>query len=198
MNARFLLPAALLLATPLIFAQQDPMPGPMPMQDHGMHHDDPPDFHHRHDMRGPEGDHGMWWNNPEVITRLAITPDQKKKMDEIFLQSRVQLIDLNASLEKEQLLLQPLMDANPVDQPKALAQIDKIADTRAELEKTNAKMLLGIRSVLTPEQWTKLRAGHSEWRDHKGGPEGPGYGRMGAPGYSHHKLQAPPTPPPAN
>jgi hypothetical protein len=38
-----------------------------------------------------------------------------------------------------------------------MAQIDKVADARADLEKANAKMLLGIRGVLTPDQWTKLR-----------------------------------------
>ena len=47
----------------------------------------------------------------------------------------------------------------PPDTAKALAQIDKVAQARAALEKENAKMLLGIRGVLTPDQWTKLRAG---------------------------------------
>jgi len=33
---------------------------------------------------------------------------------------------------------------------------DKVADARAALEKANARMLLGIRQVLTPEQWSML------------------------------------------
>ncbi len=197
MNAR-LLPAIFLLAAPLALAQG---PGGPPM--HGpemMHHEGPGGDHH-----GP-GDHGMWWKNPEVITRLAITPDQQKKMDDIFVQSRVQLIDLHATLEKEQLVLDPLINANPVDPAKALVEIDKIADTRASLEKTNAKMLLGIRGVLTPEQWTKLQAHHHG----EGGPGGDhhGFGGPGGPGGpngSHWSHQAPggqqkpatPTPPPA-
>jgi len=122
---------------------------------------------------------GMWWRSPEVVSRIGLTPDQTKHIDEIFLQSRVQLIDLHASLEKEELLLEPLMDANPVDQGKALAQIGKIADTRAELEKTNAKMLLGIRAVLNADQWTKLRdhhrgdrGGDARGHDWHGGPDG--------------------------
>jgi Spy/CpxP family protein refolding chaperone len=137
------------------------------------------------EMRGP-GDQmlpeGTWWRNPEVVTRLGLTADQTKRIDEIFLQSRVQLIDLHASLEKEELLLEPLMNASPVDQTRALAQIGKIADTRAELEKTDAKMLLGIRAVLNADQWTKLQARHRgehgpEMRG-QGGPGGP-RGAMG-------------------
>jgi len=198
MNAR-LLPAILLLAAPLAFAQQGP--GGPPMQG-PMHHEGGPGGERHGDMHdGPGGDHGMWWKNPEVITRLAITSDQQKKMDDIFVQNRVQLIDLHATLEKEQLVLDPLMSANPLDQTKALAQIDKIADTRASLEKTNAKMLLGIRGVLTPEQWTKLREHHRG----EAGPGGEHHGPMsGAPGAPRWNRQTPgqqkptaPTPPPA-
>jgi Spy/CpxP family protein refolding chaperone len=182
MNARRLLPAVLLLATPLAYSQMGPGPGGPPMYNHGQHHEG-----------GPEGGHGMWWNKPEVVARLALTPDQQKKIEDIFVQSRVQLIDLHASLEKEQLLLGPLMDTSPLDQPKALAQIDKIADTRASLEKTNAKMLLSIRGVLTPEQWTKLQAHRGDLHHGDGGPMG---GRGGPDGH-HFDRQQKPVPPPA-
>jgi Spy/CpxP family protein refolding chaperone len=101
---------------------------------------------------------GMWWKNPEVAARIGLSAEQQKRIDDLFLQSRLQLIHLHASLQEEQLLLEPLLDANTFDQAKALAQIDKIADTRAELEKTNARMLLNIRGVLTADQWAKLRS----------------------------------------
>ena len=118
---------------------------------------------------------GMWWKNPEVAARLGLTAEQQKRIGDLFLQSRVQLIHLHASLQEEQLMLEPLLDATPFDEAKAEAQIDKIADMRAELEKTNAKMLLDIRGVLTADQWTKLR---DHWHGPHGlrgdrGPEGP-------------------------
>jgi Spy/CpxP family protein refolding chaperone len=100
---------------------------------------------------------GMWWKNPEVATRIGLSAEQQKRIGDLFLQSRVQLIHMHASLQEEQLMLEPLLDATPFDEAKAMAQIDKIADTRADLEKTNAKMLLNIRGVLTTDQWAKLR-----------------------------------------
>ena len=102
------------------------------------------------------GPGGMWWKSPRVVERLSLTADQTKKMDDIVERSRLDLIDLRANLEKQQVMLEPLMDANPVDAAKASAQIDKVANARADLEKANAKMLLSIRGVLTPDQWTKL------------------------------------------
>ncbi len=101
---------------------------------------------------------GMWWKNPDLVTKLTITADQQKRMDDILQQSRIQLVHIKATLEEDQILLEPMLNANPPDSAKTLAQIGKIADTRADLEKANAKMLLGIRTVLTPDQWTKLQA----------------------------------------
>lgn len=102
------------------------------------------------------GPGGMWWKNPRIAERLGLTADQTRRMDDIVEHSRLDLIDLRANLEKQQVMLGPLMDANPVDMVKATAQIDKVANARADLEKANAKMLLSIRGVLTPDQWTKL------------------------------------------
>ena len=120
---------------------------------------------------------GMWWKNPEVTARIGLTAEQQKRIGDLFLQSRLQLIHLHATLQEEQLMLGPLMSATPFEESKAVAQIDKIADTRADLEKTNAKMLLDIRSVLTADQWTKLRS-HGRGMHRPGdredrGPEGP-------------------------
>jgi Spy/CpxP family protein refolding chaperone len=123
---------------------------------------------------------GAWWKNPDTIAKLSLTADQQKKMDDILRQNRIALIDLKASLEKEEINLEPLLNANPVDSPKALAQISKIADDRAGLEKANAKMLLGLRSVLTADQWTKLqedRHPHRTGPAEGHGPDGHGQGR---------------------
>src|SRR5208337_1966603 len=43
------------------------------------------------------------------------------------------------------------------DEAQVIAQIDKVAQARANLEKSNAQMLLAIRRVLTVDQWKILR-----------------------------------------
>lgn len=127
------------------------------------------------------GPGGMWWKNPRVVERLSLTAEQTKKMDDVVEQSRLQLIDLRANLEKQQVMLGPIMDANPVDTAKASAQIDKVANARADLEKANAKMLLSIRGVLTPEQWTKLHERPAREAQGSGAPAGEP-GAAGGPG----------------
>jgi len=144
---------ALLLTGGAALAQQPPPPG-------GPDGPPPPTHSRRPPMERAfhSGVPGRWWSNPEMVQKLGLTDDQQKKMDDIFQQSRLKLIDLNASLEKEELIMEPLMSADQPDEAKILAQIDRVAQARAELEKANARMLLGIRRVLTPDQWKKLQA----------------------------------------
>jgi Spy/CpxP family protein refolding chaperone len=120
------------------------------------------------------GPHGAWWDNPQVAEQLSLSADQKKKMDDIFQQYRLKLIDLNATVQKEELIMEPLVAADQPDEAKIVAQIDKVAQGRAELEKTNARMLLAIRRVLTPEQYQKLPSAG------RGGRGGPGSGQAPA------------------
>jgi len=104
------------------------------------------------------GPSGTWWRSQSYITALSLTPDQQKKMDDVFQQSRLKLIDLTAAFDKEEAILEPLIKADRLDENRVAPQLDKVADARAELEKANARMLLGIRQVLTTEQWTKLNS----------------------------------------
>ena len=105
------------------------------------------------------GPKGRWWKSPQMSERLGLTADQQKKMDDIFQQNRIKLIDLNAGLEKEEAILEPLMSAEQPDDAKTMAQIERVAQARAELEKVNGKMLWSIRRVLTPEQWKQVQTG---------------------------------------
>ena len=75
-----------------------------------------------------------------MAQRLGLTADQTKKMDDTFQQYRLKLIDLNATLQKEETIIEPLLGTDQPDETKIVAQIDKVAQARAELEKANARM----------------------------------------------------------
>lgn len=124
------------------------------------------------------GPPGRWWDDPEFVKKLGLSEDQQKKMDEIFNSNRLKLIDQFAALQKEEAIMEPLVSADPPDESKLLAQIDRVAQARAELEKANARMLLGLRRQLTHEQFLKLKA---ERPPMHGPMHGPGPGPDGGP-----------------
>lgn len=100
---------------------------------------------------------GVWWHDPEMIRRLNLAPDQQRRIDEICDRNRPRLIELSGAVEREQDALQPILGAERVDTARALAQIDRVAQARAELEKADARMLLSFRGVLSQEQWRRLQ-----------------------------------------
>ncbi len=133
-----------------------PMPGPMDRVMHG----------------GP----GRWWSDPHMVQQLGLTADQQHRMDDLFQAHRLKLIDMSAALQKEEVIMEPLLESDRPDESKILVQIDRIAQARAELEKANARLLLGLRGVLTQEQWKKLQAerGHGPEGGHRGPDRGAG------------------------
>jgi periplasmic protein CpxP/Spy len=150
---------------------------------------------------GPQGAQGRWWNNPRIVERLKLTDVQRKEFDDIFLRHREKLIDLRANLQKAELALEPLVRDSQPNETKILAQIDKVAQARAELEKANAAFLLDIRSKLTAEQWAQLQADRANrGRDGRGGEQrGQGQGRRGPGGWRQgggQNRQTPPSQPP--
>ncbi len=81
------------------------------------------------------GPGGKWWTRPDTAQKLGLTADQIKKMDDIFQQHRLKLIDLDAAVRKEEVIMEPLISAEQPDEAKIVTQIDKVAQARAELER---------------------------------------------------------------
>jgi protein CpxP len=139
-----------------------------------------------------------WWNNQATIDRLKLTDDQRKAMDAILLQHREKLIDLRANLQKAELAMQPLMGADTPNDAAITAQIDKVVQARAELERANARFLLAIRDKLTADQWKEIQTrqrerGADRWQD-RPHMQGPGFRRQ-PPNGQGPNGQAPPPPP---
>jgi Spy/CpxP family protein refolding chaperone len=100
---------------------------------------------------------GRWWKNAEAVKAVGLNDGQIQKIETIVLDSRMKLVDIHASLEKEEIKLDPLREADNPDENAVFGAIDRIAAARANLEKANAQMAFAIRRVLTPEQWKTLR-----------------------------------------
>ena len=102
----------------------------------------------------------------------------------------MKLIDLQATLQKAELAMGPLMKADTPDRAAIEAQIDRVVSARGDLEKANARFLLDIRMQLKPDQWKQLQTMHQNRMEHGGmgehgrgqwGHDGRGPG-MGGPG----------------
>ena len=182
---------AVLLLTGVAFAQGQPGPQGPPRARHeggaGMMRMREPGMGMGMGLPG-----GKFWTNTDLAQKIGLTTAQTQQMEKIFQDSRLQLIDKVAAVQKAEVQLEPMLQADRPDENAVLAQIDKIAQARADLEKTNARMMLGIRQVMSADQWSKLKSlSPGEMRPRRerrefgrqGGPGGPGAaGGPGGPG----------------
>ena len=107
---------------------------------------------------------GAWWKDSRIVQEIGLSDQQSTQIEKIFQDHRLQLVDLHANLEKAEIAMEPMMQADQPNEGQITSQIDKIAQARAALEKSNAVMLLGIRKVLTADQWKKLQTAQREPR----------------------------------
>jgi protein CpxP len=143
---------------------------------------------------------GTWWKNSETVKAIELSDDQAKQIESKFLAHKLKLVDLRADLEKKELELRPLVDADQPDEAKVSAQIDQVVAARGRLEKEATMMNLDIRRVLTVDQWKKLKEYQQQlmrnfgrdWRGMKDGHDG----KDGTRGPQRRPGHAPPPPPP--
>lgn len=101
---------------------------------------------------------GKWWQNPDAVEALALDDRQKSELDRLHRESRERSIDLHASIEKKELLLEDALESDPFDEARARAAAEEVATGRAELGKLDMELRIGVRKILTTTQFQKLRS----------------------------------------
>jgi Spy/CpxP family protein refolding chaperone len=153
---------SVLLAPGMAFAQEAPAAvpsqGPPPGGQMRMKQTKPESYPRRPAPMAPKmrPDLGAWWKSSEVVRELGLSQQQVSQIEQAFFDHRLRLIDLKASVEREETKLQPLIEADQVNEAQVSAQIDNVLAARGALEKTNVMMMLSIRKVLTVAQWKRL------------------------------------------
>ncbi len=115
---------------------------------------------------GPGGPHriffrremGKWWKNSDIAKKLQLNENQVTQLDQIYYEHRLKLIDFGADMEKEDLKLQSLLDADVPNEGQIGTQVDQVLTARGKLEREYTMMNLDLRKVLSLEQWRQLKS----------------------------------------
>jgi len=106
----------------------------------------------------PAAGQGKWWQSEEYIRELRLTPEQSKKLEEVFQASVPTLKSLKKSLDQAESEFERLLERG--DDGSVMDQVERVEAARAELNKQHTLMMLRMKRVLTAEQWTKFNAMH--------------------------------------
>jgi TonB family protein len=105
----------------------------------------------------PPAELGTWWRDSQVVRGLQLRDSQIKQIEQAFLDHRPELKNLTDELQRQEAILQSVIDTTSLDEKKAAVQIDQVATARAKLEKENSMMALDIRRAVSYDQWKKLQ-----------------------------------------
>lgn len=101
---------------------------------------------------------GKWWQNSDIAKKLQLSDDQIGQLDQTFYDHKLKLIDYGAEMEKQDLKLQPLLDADVPNEGQVEAQVDQVLAARGKLEREFTLMNLDLRKVLSLDQWRQLKS----------------------------------------
>lgn len=110
---------------------------------------------------------GKWWKDSSTAKKLQLTDGQITQLDQTFYDHKMKLVDYGAEMEKEDLKLQSLLDADEPNEGQVGSQVDQVLAARGKLEREYTMMNLDLRKVLSVEQWRQLKSIRAE----QGGPD---------------------------
>ena len=114
--------------------------------------------------------------NPKIAEKLALTDELKAKLKEVTEAAKTAGRDGPTKMRDAMQREAELMKADKIDEAAVMKAIDEVFDLRREMAKAQAKRVIAVKSILTPEQIAKLREetakmGESR-RQRRGGPRG--------------------------
>lgn len=101
---------------------------------------------------------GAWWKNSKIAEKLQLSDQQIKQLEDVFYQHRIKLIDYTAEMEKSDMKLQQLLNADTVDEGQVNSAVDQVLNARGKVEREFTMLTLNFRKILSNDQWKQLQA----------------------------------------
>jgi Spy/CpxP family protein refolding chaperone len=100
---------------------------------------------------------GKWWQLPQVSKELNLKSDEKKELENLFVENRRKLIELKSDVERARLDLDVLLDRTPLDEDAIKKQYNLLERARESLARERFRFLLEVRRMLGPDRFGTLK-----------------------------------------
>jgi Spy/CpxP family protein refolding chaperone len=104
------------------------------------------------------GQGSKWWQSEQYRRELGLTPDQSKRLEDVFQAAVPTLKSLKKALDQAESEFERLLERG--DDGSVMDQVERVEAARAELNKSHTIMMLRMKRVLTTDQWAKFTAIH--------------------------------------
>lgn len=105
-----------------------------------------------------------WWYNPKIQKNLGLSQNEVDKLDQLFADSRRQLIKLKSDVEREQFELDQLLSKKKVDDAEVKKQFQKLEQARKNLANERLEFVIGVRNILGASRFQELKSNYRKWQ----------------------------------
>ena len=98
-----------------------------------------------------------WWKMPQIADKLALSKEDKGKLDAMYLKHRHQMIDLRSQVAKERLELERLLDSSTLNPEACMDRFKKLQEAHNNLAIERFKVLVQVRELLGVERFLQLK-----------------------------------------
>jgi hypothetical protein len=111
---------------------------------------------------------GRWWHRQELVSTLSLTEEQQSRLDAIFAAAANDLIDAKADVEKGEIALRSELDQPALNRENIRKVAMRLNDARNRKFTRELMMLVDMRSVLSDQQWNRMRTELDRVRENAG------------------------------
>ena len=107
---------------------------------------------------------GKWWYNKKVVQNLNLTPKEVGQLDQLFENSRRELIDLTSAVKREQFELDTLLGKETVDDAEVRDQFKRLEKARTDLADERLGFVIRVREIIGADRFQQLKTSYKDWR----------------------------------
>lgn len=100
---------------------------------------------------------GRWWRIPALAERLELGDNHRRRLDDIYDKDRANLAELKEKIQREQTVLEELLDEEPLREPVVMSQLKKLESVRTSLSEERVRYVIEVRKVLGPDRYRQLK-----------------------------------------
>ena len=98
---------------------------------------------------------------------LNLSEAEKSRLDQEFVDSRRNLIELKSSVERERFELENLLEKEPLNEAAVMEQFKKLEKARASLSSERFSFLIKARKILGLERFQRIKMFYGKLRHQK-------------------------------
>ena len=124
---------------------------------------------------------GKWCHMPKMVEGLNITDEEKRFLDQLFLEKRKAMIQVKSEMQTKKLDMETIMEKDPFDEDAAMQQFEAMHVIGQKMWKNKFKFVIEVRKLLGKERFIQLKGQFSRFHrgKHGHGKRGPKHGRRG-------------------